>query len=383
MGFLPFYLCAFLPMIVGGILLAANDRYTWQEWILSTVLSFGIAGGCHALAWSGMTGDEETWSGQVTSVQYQPPWTERYEEAVYKTVTDSKGNTSTEFSHYETRYAHHSEEWTAHSNIGDFGLNQAHYNQLVGVFGGHTKAVRGDRSGSHGGSMSSGDENDYLTVNETGHIEPVAKSVRFENRVKASPSVFSYRALSEAEKGRLPAYPATTNPWQTGRSMNSGIPPADWDELNAVLGPTKFVNLIIVRMSSADESRNLEAAWVGGKKNDLVLTYGDGWARVFGWTDSSLVKRNLEGLLAEHKVDRGIIPAIKAEVVANYRKTDWHKFDYLDLQPRPLHYVLMIVAQVVIGTLSFWFCLANQWTKAGPRVFGYSMAYPTFHRRRW
>ena len=202
--------------------------------------------------------------------------------------------------------------------------------------------------------------------------------------MKASPSVFSYKTLAPEVLAKLPAYPATGNPWQTGRNMNSGIPAPEWDALNAVLGPTKKVNLIIVRLASADESRDLEAAWVGGKKNDLVLTYGEGWARVFGWTDSSLVKRNLEGLLVDHKVDRSILPLIRDEVTRNYTKTDWHKFDYLDLQPRPRHYAMLVGFQILFGTASFWMLLTNGLTK-GARAGAAWMRSPHFggRGRRW
>lgn len=369
MGFLLFYLCALIPIAVGVALLTFSRRYTWHEWLASSLLSFAVAGVCHWFAIQGMVADEETWSGHVTSVQYQPEWTERYEEAVYRTVTDSKGNTSTEFSHYETRYARHPEEWTAHSVIGRFRMDRAHYDQLVRAFGGRTEPALGDRSGDHGGTMSSGDPMDYVTQNETGHIEPVAKSVAFENRVKASPSVFSYAPLSEEERAGLPDYPVTRDTWSTGRNMNSGIPSADWDALNGVLGPAKFVNLVIVRLPSEAASRRLEAHWVGGKKNDLVLTFGDGWARVFGWTQSSLVKRNLEALLVEHPVNRAILPLIEAEVRKNYVKTDWHRFDYLDLQPRPVHFAYMLGLQAVFGAVAVFISLRNGLTKDGNRLW--------------
>ena len=60
--------------------------------------------------------------------------------------------------------------------------------------------------------------------------------------------------------------------------LNTNISARKWDELNARLGPSKQVNLIIVRLKMPQEARDLEAKWVGGKKNDLVLTYDGGRA---------------------------------------------------------------------------------------------------------
>jgi len=106
----------------------------------------------------------------------------------------------------------------------------------------------------------SGAPNDYVTPNTTRAIIPVAKNVTFENRLQTSPSVLGFRTLTEVEAAKVYDYPYVRNTFQTERNLTGGaISTRKWDELNAVLGPRKRVNLIIVRLPTATEARTLEA----------------------------------------------------------------------------------------------------------------------------
>ncbi len=363
MSFFAFYIIASLSILVGGLFWWFNRRFTLGEWALCVVAAFVTAGAVHWSVASGMTADEEVESGQVVSVNYRPAWRERYLQAIYRTVYHSSGSgknrrtwTTQEFSHYETRHTNHPDEWTAATNIQmSLDLSHGHYDAIVAKFGGAVTAHPGRRTTFRTGStMVSGDRNDYSAQNLTGHVEPVLKGVSFENRVRASPSVFSYRQLSEAESKRLPDYPAATDPWKSSRAM-AAVDGFAWDQMNARLGPTKHVNVIVVRLGSAGEAHNLEAKWIGGKKNDLVITFGSWGSYVFGWSETTITKRNLETLLTTEVVNDALIPKIEAEIAKTYRAVDWHKFDYLDLEPRPKHiWILVSVMVLVQGLLVGW-----------------------------
>jgi hypothetical protein len=222
--------------------------------------------------------------------------------------------------------------------------------------------------------MVSGDIYDYFCQNRTGYIEPVVKEVAFENRVKASPSVFSYKKLSDEELSKLPNYPEVTNHRMSNRIIGKvNIPIEEWDKMNAVLGPTKRVNVVLVRMERMSDAQLLESKWVGGKKNDLVLTYGNGWSYVFGWSEKELVKRNLETILIKNRVDSSIIPIIRDEIRKNYTIVDWSKFDYLDIEPSLRHYVYLAIVMVLTQLAFLLFAYHNDWEKDGNK----------FYRRRW
>jgi hypothetical protein len=137
------------------------------------------------------------------------------------------------------------------------------------------------------------------------------------------------------------------------------------------LGPSKKVNLIMVGFP-ADSSEMMgqyqQAKWIGGKKNDLVICYGAdaakaSWCYVFGWTEADIVKQNLQSIILAAPVDNNILPAIEKEVYASYVKKDWHKFDYITIQPPNWSYwvyaVVMLIAQ---SGFWFWAC-TNEFEK--------------------
>ena len=86
---------------------------------------------------------------------------------------------------------------------------------------------------------------------------------------------------------------------------------------------------------------------MGVGKNDLVLTFGTGWACVFGWAEKAIVKRNLETLPLPAPIDDTIIPEPERVVKKDYTIMDWSKFDYLDLEPRAKHYWIAIGVMVL------------------------------------
>jgi len=79
------------------------------------------------------------------------------------------------------------------------------------------------------------------------------------------------------------------------------------------------VNVLMVKLGSIDTAKKFQQHWKNGRKNDLVLCYGDGWSYVFGWTDKELVKMNLQTILLDNPIDINIIPLIKSEILKNYK----------------------------------------------------------------
>jgi hypothetical protein len=83
-----------------------------------------------------------------------------------------------------------------------------------------------------------------------------------------------------------------------------------------------------------------QAAWIGGRKNDLVVCFGGGnhveapaWVYVFGWSESAVCKRNLESLMIGEPLSLSLLSKLEREITANYRIKDWTKFDYIRVEP--------------------------------------------------
>lgn len=104
----------------------------------------------------------------------------------------------------------------------------------------------------------------------------------------------------------------------------------------------------------SDYGHYQEAKWIGGKKNDLVICFGGviktnapQWVYVFGWTEQALVKQNLQTLVLQHPINDDIIPLISAEVSKNYVIKDWHKFDYITIEPPAWSYVAYFLVMLI------------------------------------
>ena len=284
------YFCALIPICIGLFIKLMNPNINWIEYIIGAFISLVVAGLFHIWAYYGQIGDYETWSGSITSARHYPAWREQYEEAIYRTetYTDSDGNTHTRqvFSHWETRRRWHKEYWKMNSNIDtEYRISKEKYQYLVSVFGGE-KPIQGVRktfeTDSH---MIAGDPNDYIAINKTGYIEPVNKSVFFENRLKSSSSIFKKRKINKEEIKGLFEYPAHNDPFISNRLLGEAqkiVKIKDWEKLNGYLGPIKLINVICIGYPAGVSSNKFDdqiAYWQGGKKNDFIIGYGEGWVR--------------------------------------------------------------------------------------------------------
>lgn len=359
-----FYIIALIPAIIGCILFIFNRNIHWQEWICGTICAFLVSGLIHIVAFHGITADLETWSGSITKIAHFPKWTEEYRKRHTETYYTGSGKNRQAHTRtwYTTEHQTHPEHWVAYANYGEYSedknISVSIFNDIKKNFGGNV-INGGKQSPSHGGKFDGGDNNIYVTQNSNGYIVPVTTTRHFTNKIKATPSVFSFAKVPAG----IPVYPWPNNPdWmRSGRLMGvKDIGLREFDLMNTYLGPKKKVNVIIAGFKSADSTLGQwqEAAWTGGKKNDLVLTYGyEGtnvlWAKVFGWTDKTICKANLETILTSHPINNDILPLIQKEILVNYTKKNWHDFDYLTVDPPPWAYTTLIII-MVISQGAFW-----------------------------
>jgi hypothetical protein len=379
------YLLLSLSLVAGLVMWLATRRVTLLEW------GIGFGGGllvtlvAHAIVISGMTSDTETWSGQVKTATFSPTWVEEYQVAIYRTVTRTRTvgsgkNRHTEtyteevFSHYETRHRTHPDEWWADDSLsGNFGIGKDFYEAVKREFGGEARAVGGTKGG-----FDSGDPNVYVAANKTGYIYPTTATRTFENRVKAAPSVYSYAKVPEGSP--VFPYPEPRDGHRAsdrlkGRAAKD-VTILEWDRMNSRLGPVKKVNVVALGFgpgTGTDLGHLQEAAYYGGKKNDLVVCYGGGeeagqrptWAYVFGWTEKEICKRELESIVLEKGLTPESMLLIEKEIVKDYEIKDWHKFDYLAVEPSPTSYVVLVVI-VLLTQVGYWtWALLNDKDKEG------------------
>lgn len=357
------YLVAFIPIIIFFILWILNRKFSLLELSIQVVFSLSFAFLFNYFACKNVLADVETWSGKVTYVTYQPEWLEYYEEAIYRTVTVGSGkdeHTIEVFDHWESRHRTHSKRYYTDDTFSRIiDIDKSRYDTIVKFFG-NCEAVLGDRTtGQHASRLESGDKNDYVS-NCGIKIYPVTDIKEWENRIKASPSLFSYPIVNGGFD-----YPKNLDVFKSDRlvgNANRLIDILEWDRINATLGMSKGVNLIAVGFANKgiEESFNQEAKWLGGKKNDLVICFGYSenkitWVRCFGWSESDIVKRNIETLV----LNKGfILDDIVIIVSKDYKKKDWKKFDYLEVEISTENYIWFAVIVTIISGL--WIFISSK-----------------------
>ena len=232
---------------------------------------------------------------------------------------------------------------------------------MAGKFGGY-RQVPGDRhTGEHASRQIDGDRYDYATDNHTGWVEPVTKLVKFENKVKATPTTFSYPKVPS--NIQVFPYPNNGNPFSSDRLIGSAaiIGTFAFDQMNARLGPAKKVNVIMVGFGNRDQMAALwqEAAWIGGKKNDVVICYGGStskpdWVRAFGWTDAKACLRKLETIVLDNEVRVETLPLIEHTIISDYRLKDWERsFAHIRV-PAPMWSLWAYLTVAILFHVSYW-----------------------------
>lgn len=365
-----FYLLAFLPILVGLMLLAKNREVVWPEVLGSAALVFLLAGIFHFAAVRSQVGDYETWSGQISRSTHFPRWVERVETSVDD--YDSKGNRTG--SHTEVSYTTHQERWTADTTTDDdHEITRGFFQQISRNFNNLTTETP-YKSGFH-----SGDRNIYVAYNRTGFVYPTNTWRRFENRLRSVPNLFQFAKVPSG----IQVYPYPENrDWLKSDRLvgpiKSKVDQVAFDKMNSRLGPQKRVNVILVGFKNRDATAGhyQQSAWAGGKKNDLVLCYDateeiPTWAFCFGWTEREVVKRNLESLVLEVGVTTAALPDIEREIAANYLIKDWHKFDYISIPP-PRWSLVWFPIITVITQIGYWLWATNNQFSDQPRRWPYS-----------
>lgn len=303
-----------------------------------------------------MRGDREILSGYAVTACHTPWWRAEWEERETYTVTDSDGDTHTR-TRTVTKSQTHWPKWWMETTIGRFDINEKWFNRLCMTYG--SRKELGSRP-----DFDKGDRYDYFSdignKSTTGPDIPVHRASSWSNPFLNSDTIRLGQPVSEEEAREIGLfdYPDTGNPFVSERVMG-GAPVSihRWDQLCAQLGAPKKVNLILINFGDADIAKAVKQRdyWRNGRKNDLVLCYGTGWAYVFGWSRNELVKLELQSLLLENTVRDDLLPSIGQIVEQHFEPFDWDS-EKQQAPPRPvptwiviIAFILMLGTQIGIG----------------------------------
>jgi hypothetical protein len=299
--------------------------------------------------------DTEVWNGEVTKkVREEVACEHSY---TCNCTTDKDGRQTC-----QTCYEHdHDVDWKLENTAGD-----------------DIEIRRVDRQGV--------DEPPRWTAVQIG--DPVSQLHHFVNYVMgAKDSLFNNKdAQSSFDqfKSQIPAYPDHVyDYYRLNRVLAVGKVEIDelslnaWDQQLAQmlrpLGPRKQVNVIIVLTTIKDPNfaNALRTAWLGGKKNDVVVVIGTtdypkvDWARVFSWTDNEAFKIQL----ADAIQDKGTLdPVNTTALIGGWVNRDFTRkhmkdFNYLAWESTPSMSACIIIAFLSLAATTACILVLNKPTR--------------------
>lgn len=130
------------------------------------------------------------------------------------------------------------------------------------------------------------------------------------------------------------------------------------------LGNAKQVNLVLVfTKQPEDYADQLNASWLGGKKNDVIVVIGTqgtkiDWVSVVSWTKREDFKVQVRDKLTGAPLDpASVVKVITDEISANFERRHMKEFEYLkyDIEPNIYYFIAAFISFFlpVIGLLLY------------------------------
>lgn len=327
-----------------------HTTINWQEMALNIVIVVALTAGVWQLGKYGQTSDTEIWNGHVISKErkhdhYLRPYACNCRTECSGSGDDSSCSTECDTC-YEDRYT---VTWSAETTVSHV------------VF---------DHRDSAWHSVYSSPDPSLYTRCITG--EPASDERAYTNYVRAVPeSLFHQDGGHTAFADSVPSYPRVYDFYrinrvlQVGVELQSSVHAALNDGLSkelVVLGVAKQVNIVLIVTSIADPSYRhaVENAWLGGKKNDVVLFLGVDDAHRILWADAMTWALNTGNELFQVKMRDGlkdigtldpsrIVPFVSKTISAYYDRPHMRDFEYLKDAVKPPLWVIIFAILLAFG----------------------------------
>jgi hypothetical protein len=343
-----FFLLA-IPLVLGILGFIVLKTITWREFLAQVGVQLLIAGFSAGVIYSSNTWDTEIWNGYVTGKKKE--WvscSHSYRcrcRSVQSCSGSGKDRSCTTHEECDTCYDHANDwDWEVYTSL----------NETIDI-------RRIDRRGSN--------EPPRWTAVQLN--EPTSSEHSYTNYIKAAPdTLFRHQGLTNKYRKILPQYPDQVYDYYrinrlvlvNGARVED---PAAWNlklsEINAKLGHLKQANMVVVLVKNVPDDfyYALEEAWVGGKKNDIVLVVGvDGqlapkWSAVMAWTTRELFKIQLrDGIMDLPKLTPEAVIGVMGKTVQQaYKRKPMAEFEYLQasITPTTTQWVVSMIFGLMVA----------------------------------
>lgn len=200
--------------------------------------------------------------------------------------------------------------------------------------------------------------------------EPYATLQNYENYVKASPdTLFRHQGSLEKYKNSIPNYPDRVYDYyhinrliEVGTNVsNKSKWNAEISEINKRIGPKKQANFVLVFTNKPhDYFYALQQAWIGGKKNDIIVVIGlehnnnkPKWVEVMAWAKNKDIYVNLRDDILELTTitPETLLPTVEADIMKYFIRKPMHDFEYLAsiITPTTTQWIVSIIIGLIVA----------------------------------
>jgi hypothetical protein len=213
-------------------------------------------------------------------------------------------------------------------------------------------------------------------------LEPMITKHSYENRIKASNSVFKFQDVDPKKFG-LFEYPDVTNYYNQNCILGNGgitqpVANLQLNKWNAKFGAAKQIRVFILvfRNQPVEAGFEQECYWKGGNKNEFVVTLGVNdkdeitWCHPFSWTEVEILKIEVREAIAKQnvtlnleKIVQDLTPRLQA-----FKRKSFKDFEYLTVEPPTWCIVLTFLISIGCNVGVAYWVVNNEFQDDGSSV---------------
>lgn len=351
--------CLILCLIIIFVGVFINFCYSSKFNILALVagiiiflLLYGIV---KFIDYKTQTNAPEIWSGQIIDVVHKEEWDQWIPPRTETYTTRVNGKTVTKTRTIPGRWKHHSaQNHIVTSDDGRISVRETpDGKRLTDSFVNSTEELK-----------------QYFKIGT-----PTASVHYFENKVKASYSIYRHKNIKLSDYPNLPEYPTTVENFSVNRligeyknydsalkllnsinsSLNDTNNPNNVDDIKSY----KQVNIMFVNMGDVTEDYGfaLQDYWKGGAKNDFIVAFGSKnnkitWCYPISWTEAEKLKINTRNYMLSLKSLDEINLAIKdigKFVEEDFTRKEFEDFKYISVDITKQAKIILISISIVMA----------------------------------